>query len=176
MASRRRFQPQAQRRSSKWAFGPDSLDQSISADGLVVWSNGSSIVNEPQATLVRTRGYVNIVLKTSGGVSNGFAGALGIALFTTEAFAAGAASMFDPQIEADWDGWLWHQFFDVRTATATIADGANANTISQRIEIDSKAMRKQTVDQVLVGLVGVVESGVATMSLNADTRCLYKLT
>ena len=78
-----------------------------------------------------------------------------------------------PFTEADWDGWLWHEFFDVRALTATIADGVNAFSAVSRVVIDSKAMRKGWDDKVtLVGVTEVVEGGTASMELHGNTRCL----
>ena len=65
-----------------------------------------------------------------------------------------------------------HQMFSLRTATATIADGVNSAGVYQRIEIDNKAMRKQTDAETLVGVIELTESTNAVMEMHADVRVL----
>ena len=76
--------------------------------------------------------------------------------------------------DLEWEGWLWHQFFDIRAVTATIADGVNAAAASQYFEIDSKAMRKFEDGVQLFGITEATEDVNATMEVQADTRMLIK--
>ena len=108
-------------------------------------------------------------------VGDGFRGAVGIYMMTTAAFAIGPTAALGPLTEANSDMWLWHSFFDLRIITATIADGVNAVAANHRIEIDSKAMRKDfDPERVLVGVTEVVEVGTATMENHAEVRVLVK--
>ena len=80
--------------------------------------------------------------------------------------------------EADWDGWVWHRFFHLRSPFVGITAGAQqsaAPSIYQRFEIDSKAMRKWSEGYVLAGVIGTTETGVATMVADINTRLLVKL-
>ena len=81
-------------------------------------------------------------LLTAAAAGDGFFGAVGIGIVTNQAFVAGVTSMPEPFDEVNWDGWMWHFFFDIRSVTATIGDGVNAASVSQLLTIDSKAMRK----------------------------------
>ena len=177
MAQRSRFRGPSpgRRRSVTWGGGPNAASLAISSTSKQVWTNGVVLALDSEATLVRIRGMVHVHLLTASAVGDGFIGAVGLGIVTSEAFAIGVTAIPSPLGENDWDGWMWHSFFDVRAITATIADGANAMAIDQHIELDSKAMRKFSSNQVLAGVVGVSESGAATMELNAQCRILLKI-
>jgi len=151
------------------------VDQIISSSGSTIWTSGVALVSEPQATIVRIRGLVTFTLQAASGIGDGFQGALGFGVMTTAAFTAGVASIPTPVTEAEWDGWMFHQFFDVRAVTATIADGSNAVGNVFRMPIDTKAMRIIGDSQTLVPVIEVVESGTASMEMQGETRLLLKL-
>ena len=163
------------KRSTSWANGAAAADVAITATGKGLWTTGVVLSAALKVTIVRTRGLANILLTSATAAGDGFHGALGLALVPTTAFVAGSAAIPGPFTEEDWDGWLWHSYFDVRAITATIADGVNAALVSQRMEIDSKAMRIFDEDMTLVGMFEVVESGTAVAELHASTRLLVKL-
>ena len=94
-------------------------------------------------------------------------------MMTEDAFAIGVTAALDPLVDANSDMWLWHSFGAVTSPSGTFADGVNAFSIVQRIEIDSKAMRKNfDAERVMVGVTGAIEEGTATMVMKADTRQL----
>jgi len=126
-------------------------------------------------TIVRIRGHFQLFLTLVTAVGDGFHGAIGIGVFTNEAFASGAAAIPGPLTDADYDGWMYHQFIDVHGITLTEADGSNAVVMVQAGEIDSKAMRIQEDSQTLLGLIEVGEEGTAAAEFWADTRVLDKL-
>ena len=173
MARRSGFQHQVRsRRSKDWAFGPSAVDQTLNATGSLIWSIGVQTVLG-ELTIIRTRGIVNVTQNVGSAAQDGMAGAHGIALVTTQAFTAGVVSIPTPVSENEWDGWLWHSFFDVRVITATIADGVNAMSVIDRQVIDSKAMRKGFDESMtLVGVTEVVEGGTASIEIHANTRVL----
>ena len=181
MAQRRGFPGRtlvrSQRRKTAWGLGPNANTILITAiDAPQQWTNGVVLLNEQEVTIVRIRGNFHAVLTAVSSTHGGFAAAAGLGLVTLEAFNAGIASNPSPITDADWDGWMWHSFFDVRSITATIADGVNAFAISRTIEIDSKAMRKFNTDMVLFGAVEArFESGSASLVVDADSRVLVKL-
>ena len=77
--------------------------------------------------------------------------------------------------EENADNWLWIQYFDARTVTGVRADGVNAvGAVFQR-DIDTKAMRKLPDEMSLYGATEVVESGAATLEVQAQTRTLMKM-
>ena len=128
-----------------------------------------------EVTITRLRGRVNMKLQTTNAIGAGFFGAHGFGIVTAEAFGVGATAMPSPLEDNDWDGWMYHQFFDIHSITATIADGANAMAVVESSDIDSKAQRILHSDDVLMGVTEVLEIGVATASIHADTRMLVKL-
>ena len=116
-------------------------------------------------------------LATAAG--DGFLGALGIGIVTTDAFDAGITAVPGPFSDSDWDGWIWHHFFQLR-GIAVQSQGADVaiNSVggTLRIPIDSKAMRIQSDNEVLFGMTETaVETGTAGMVVVADTRVLDKL-
>ena len=163
------------RRKTSWGVGPQEVDGSASASAADLWSSGVILATEDEVTIVRIRGVIRAILGAAGAIGDGFFGAFGIGIATTAAFTAGVTSVPTPLTEEDWDGWMWHSYFDIRSVTATIADGVNAAAASVNVEIDSKAMRKFTGDMTLYGCTEVVESGTATIETQGQTRILVKL-
>ena len=163
--------PSRSKRTTLWNQGPNDTGTAFSTVTPALWTVGS-VVSEP-VTIIRLRGWFDFYLESASAVGSGFSGAAGIGIVSTDAFAAGAVP--DPNEDLDWP-WIWHTFFDVRSITATIADGSNAVAAVQRIEIDSKAMRKQNPAETLFGATETIaESGTATARLFARTRVLDKL-
>ena len=161
------------RRVTEWAEGVQEVDGAITASVKQLWS-AAVAVTATGVTIVRTRGYVRAHLNSADAVGAGFAGAFGIGLAQTDALAIGVTALPGPVSDLEWEGWLWHQFFDIRAVTATIADGVNAASASQFFEIDSKAMRKFEDGVQLFGITEATEDTNATMEVQADTRMLIK--
>ena len=159
------------RRNTDWAFGPDLVNQTISSSTKILGT--TSLTVSEQQTIIRCRGLFTVSLDsaTAGG---GFLGAAGIALVNSDAFAQGINSIPGPFTDAHWDAWMWHSFFEVHGITATIADGVNAVSAMQRIEIDSKAMRKWDPAETLVFMAEGAEAGTAVARFNMDSRLLLK--
>ena len=159
-------------RSTDWGFGVDMLAQTLASSQKLLGTTSLTVAE--QATIVRTRGILSLVLLTTNVAGGGFLGAAGIALVNSDAFSQGINSIPGPLTDSNWDAWLWHTFFDVRSVTATIADGANSNAANRQIQIDSKAMRKWDPAETLVLVVEGVETVSATLLVNCDTRILLK--
>ena len=188
MANSRRFSPRSairsQRRKTSWNTGPASgatgNELVITGTGKTLFPAGAAVLVEG-VTLVRTRGEMLFLLTTSTATPGGFHGAVGLAVVTDQAFAAGVASIPGPIGEDDWDGWFYHRFFSVLGAgpidsgVAADIDQVNGTTASLRIEVDSKAMRKLSVGQTLVAVLETVEVGTASMSIFFNCRMLVKL-
>ena len=170
--TRRGAFPARSQRIRDWGVGPQEAGAVISADGKLLWSAGTAPIQN--LMVIRTRGWISYYLLTTDAAGGGFRGASGIYLMTEDAFAVGATAVLDPLIDSNSDMWLWHSFFDVRSITATIADGVNAGAVLVRQEIDSKAMRKGfDPERVMVGVTGVIEGGTSTVRVQADTRQLF---
>ena len=175
MPRARLFQPRSpSRRVTVWGQGPQAVDQSLSANGSTLWTNGSVLVLDSRTTIVRLRGRLHIHLTVATAAGDGFAGAVGIGVASLAAFTAGIGSVPTLLTELAWNGWMWHQMIDIRTNTTTLADGVNAVAADLNIEIDSKAMRKFGEEEVLYGAIELQETGIATMILHADVRVLDK--
>jgi len=164
------------RRSVGWALGPEASDGTTAATGKVLWTTGVVLSSVVKATIVRIRGQFAAYMNSASVAGSGFKGAVGIGITTTAAFTIGATAIPGPLTELDWDGWMYHRIFDVRTITATLADGVNAVGVVDRFEIDSKAMRKFDEDMTLFGMIEVTEQTSAQLEFQADTRLLLKLT
>ena len=177
MALRRGF-PSPRSRSPKrltaWGLGPKTANNQFSSASSIGWDTGAAITAQSRVTIVRTRGIFKVYLVAASAIVSGFSGAAGIGIVSLDAFAAGALP--DPVADVGWPGWLWHTFFDVRSITATLADGVNAQVATFETEIDSKAMRKFGQDETLMG-VSETDAEVATADIRvfADTRILFKL-
>ena len=163
------FRPQS-RRITDWGLGPGSTSVGFSGTGKKLWTLGTT----PAAnlTLIRTRGQFHVTLLTASQAGGGFTGAVGIYMMTEDAFLIGVTAALDPSVDSNSDMWLWHSFWSLKTTTATIGDGVNAVGVTQRILIDSKAMRKDfDPERVMVGVVGVdEEAGTSTAEFVAETR------
>ena len=179
MAFRKGFRGPSQTPTRKmavsWGVGLNALNVNGAATTSQVWTNGVTLQNDNEATIVRTRGSFLLQLVLQTAANDGFDGALGIGIVNSQAFAAGAVSMPMPITEPDWPGWLWYQHVQIRANTATEADGSNAVSTTIRGEIDSKAMRKFGIEEVIFGALELNLSGGATFRFNADTRMLFKL-
>jgi len=171
----RGFQPRSRsrKRSTSWGIGPESSPVSLSGTANALWTTGSVLGNEAKVTIVRIRGMASLFMQTATATGDGFNGAVGIGIVSAEAFAAGAASVPGPFTDSDWDGWMYHTFFNLNSSAGGLsAEGGQA---SQRLEIDSKAMRIFEDSETLFGAIEQVEEGTATAEFWANTRILLKL-
>jgi len=73
-------------------------------------------------------------------------GAVGIGLVNAAGAAVGVTGIPGPVTDSNWDGWLYHRYFQFSTQVAT---AVGFSTSSHEIEIDSKAMRKVKSDDAL---------------------------
>ena len=174
MARRRQFQT-AQRRRTGWEVGVGDIDAiltvtapsvSIIGDGVILASDGF--------TLIRTRGIIQLITTSNDIALGGFTGAFGICKVTRDAFDVGVTAVPDPVADSTWDGWLWHTFFSLLQGSVFSAQ-VSAGSGNMQIVIDSKAMRKAAENEVFILVGEFLESGVASMSVVADTRMLFKL-
>ena len=128
----------------------------------------SSILIEAPVTVMRTRGMMSIKPQ-SFSADLDIVGAFGIAVVTVEAFTAGVASVPEPFTDADWGGWMVWRSFNLHLEQVT-----NAGLLlgSWNFEIDSKAMRKVTGNEIIVA---VAESQAGAYAIADSTRTLIKL-
>jgi len=105
-------------------------------------------------TIARTRGTLKIWSDQVAAVEEPF-GASGMALVNGEAFDAGAASCPAPYTESSSERWLSHNYFSAPTQFIS----GSISPDYERIDIDSKGMRKIKTDDVLVWMIENKNSG-----------------
>ena len=125
-----------------------------------------------ELTLLRTRGTFQFLLTSATSAGNGFTGAVGIGVFSDQAFTAGVASMPSPVSESFSNVWLWHTYFSCLAGVAGGLGGGPEGNF--RIQIDAKAMRKFDANQVMACVLEVSEKGTATAEVHMDSRILFQ--
>jgi len=158
------------RRRTGWSAGPKENDSPPSAavSTTALWQTGSLALADG-LTVARIRGNFAAWLVVAATAGDGFLGAIGILNVTNEAFTAGVASVPSPMDDEDYDGWMFHRYFNLFSpSTSPIGNGGSYVTFP----IDTKAMRKTTEGDVLVGVIQVIEAGNATIEWSARTRVL----
>ncbi len=161
------------RRSVSWVDGPEATELAFSATGTQIWTSGV-VTTLGEITVVRIRGRFNAFVTAATSAGDGFDGAVGIGIVTSQAFGSGIGAVPTPLTELEWDGWMWHNFFNVRMITGTASDGVNAVSAVFDVEIDTKAMRKFGDTMTLFGIVEVTEQGAAAMECWGNCRMLVK--
>ncbi len=124
--------------------------------------------------MVRLRGDLLIWLGLATAPGDGFTGAFGIAKVTDDAFGVGASAVPLPIDDEGSDVWLYHRYFSLHGPVVSSTE-ANSPANVFRAEVDSKAMRKLTIDETIYAAVQVVETGTATAILTFNSRALFKL-
>jgi len=140
--------------------GLPAIDLNSSAAATIL---GSSLAFAIPATILRVRGQVLVLLDNAAvGVTQGVA--MGLAVISSDAFAAGVVAVPDPAGELDYP-WLWWNSVKLFTDSGASID--NFGMQYQRVEVDSKAMRKMKPGESLVFIaqtlaaVGVTRINVA---------------
>jgi len=161
------------RRRTGWELGPGGdAPLTVSADGISILGSGLVLLVDG-LTLVRLRGSVQALLTQATAIADGFHCAMGIGIVNEDAFAIGVTTIMDPLTDADWDGWLYHRFFDLHAQSSTTVGPGPADNL--QFEVDSKAMRKTTDGDVIFAALEVVEQTTAVMQVFFDSRVLFKL-
>ena len=164
----------ASQRTSDWSPGVGGVGVAQITGSAAAFLGQALTPTSGKITLIRTRGSFLAFLSTVTADLDGFEGAVAIGVASLAAVTAGIASVPTPVAESGWDGWLWHQFFSCRGATAGSLV-AVPGALSFRSEIDSKAMRKLDDDDALFAVVEVTEVGNSVIQVALDTRMLFKL-
>jgi len=172
------------RRKTAWGIGPqtgvDGAPQAITTS-ISSLATGGAAAGQDGLTVVRIRGEFQAFLTAASANTNGYHGAFGIGTARTPAFTAGMASLPSPITDEDDELWLYHRYFSIISGSvidnaAALAEGVvNSTCAALRFEVDSKAMRKFNLGDVLYAAVEVVELGTATMQWVFNSRVLDKL-
>ena len=166
------------RRLTSWELGPGGTapTPSTAAGQLFLGSTVSPTLDG--LTLVRLRGTFDAYLNLATASNDGFAGAFGIGLTTTNATLIGATATPGPITDEAWDGWIFHKYFSLKSPQAHAAGAAPAGETLPghvNIEVDSKAMRKVVVESSIFAMVELVEVGTAGVEFHFNSRMLVKL-
>ena len=175
MAQQRGFRQAARRtprRLTNWGLGPGgSAVVTRGSTGSAIL--GSGVTFGEAGTVIRVRGAFEAILVSYTASGDGMHGAVGIGIASTPAFQTGLAALPTPITEANWDGWMYHRFFDVhgQLAAGSTSTG-DASTL--KVEVDTKAMRKVSDEMTLFAMLEVVLIGTADLDVFFDTRLLLK--
>ena len=177
MARFQRFpsRPQSTRRKTTWVGG---IQTAFTSSGIL--ASASAIISAidtrlgavPEApfTVIRIRGVLMIF--SDQVVANEEAhGAYGVAVVNGEAFDIGVTAVPTPFTESFDDRWLYHTYW---SAPSKRTAGEGMPTFWDNIVIDSKAMRKVNIGDVIVT---VIENGSSVHGARFTTnkRTLVKL-
>ncbi len=143
-APRRMFSPS--RRTREWS--DIKVMTEVQAIGTTTILGNVSVGAEAvvQQTIVRIRGQAMAHI-VAGAASDSKIVGLGLIIVSTEAFAAGSASIPSPIEDMD-ESWLWHHLFIFGPTVGVESQGYDMLT-TQRVEIDSKSQRKFGTNKVL---------------------------
>ena len=158
--------------SRQWGVGPGGSGITTLVATGSAFLGSSLVTTGEELTVMRTRGIVDMFIKGAGAADgDGFFGAVAIGKTTQAAIAAGITAVPTPLTESDWDGWFWHSFLSVHVGDISLGGRPESH---QRIEVDSKAMRKFDPKDALYAVVEVVEIGTTTLNVFFDTRMLFQ--
>ena len=115
-----------------------------------------------EGTVLRTRGDFLITCIPNATADTEIVG-LGVCVINETARAVGGLSIPGPIADAGSDIWLWHQFVPFDAVTLTAGD-PQALTINYRGVIDSKAMRKFSLDQAIVFIAEADQGSMVNIS------------
>ena len=108
---------------------------------------GGALTFSDAATILRIRGHIQLSFDDLVVVGDRINMVVGVGIVSTDAFSAGAGSMPDPATDFSYP-WLWLN--EIQLINNNLVDDGAFGLTAQRIEIDSKAMRKITGGQSLV--------------------------
>jgi len=156
-----------------WNGGPQGTYGTINTSTVILSATSAEAAGD-DLTIVRTRGRIILNLEVAGAAGQGFEWAFGMGIVSNNAFGIGVTAVPDPIADEAWDGWFVYEQGTLMSRDSTpLLDGIDS--VSQLIVIDSKAMRKIHLTDVIVGVLGVVELGTSQMRAFLQTRILVKL-
>ena len=163
----------SQRRRVSWSLGPHGTFGGISSSAVVLAPiNAQALLDD--LTIVRIRGRLLVNLETAAGAGEGFEWAMAMAIVSENAAGIGVTAVPDPIADIGWDGWILYESGVIFARDASPLDeGGPAG--SQLIELDSKAMRKLHLSDVLVAVFATTETGTSLMRPVLASRILSKL-
>ncbi len=100
---------------------------------------GGSVAFAIPGTVLRVRGYVQAMFDESAQVTDRMIVTFGLGLFSTDAVALGATALPEPKDEPEYP-WLW--WGEMHLQSNATAGPISWGPTAQRLEVDSRAMRK----------------------------------
>ena len=174
MARRRVFQRAAARRRTSWEGAQLNFTLTTGVQSQAAIVSEAILENVPNPTIVRIRGEVLVAVSASGAAGAVSEAVMGIKITTSSAFAAGGASVESPSTEIGGD-WIWWHTAPLRNDAAFTA-GNDEGLLWARVPIDSKAMRKVKVNEVLIFVVhNVAIASTHSQVISGGVRILLKL-
>jgi len=140
--------------------GMNFSDQTAAADGTLI---GAGLISfAVPATILRARGFVQASFDATQQVGDRMRVTWGLGIVSTDAATLGATAVPDPAGEPEYP-WLWWGSMLLRSE---LAAGVNAWGLSaQRLEVDTKAMRRVKPGQSLVWVMEAASTAGAPATL-----------
>jgi len=161
------------RRKTFWDGQVFTLEPTTGVRNAVTIIAEAVLENVPNATLVRMRGNGLVMVEAIGAAGASAVVGMGIIAVNGNAFAAGAASLPSPVNDVG-TSWIWQDWYPLHVNNALETSGL-LGTQALRFQIDNKAMRKMSVNEVLVMVVeNFVISGTMTVTVQGAVRILFK--
>jgi len=167
------FRTRSVRRATTWFGGPEGPSGSISSTSSNLFPIGITAL-DPGVTAIRFHGSLLLGLVTAV-ASGGFDWAFGIAIVSENAAGVGITAIPTPIADEDWDGWMVHRTGSLIAISSAVPSEWVSVNVSERVELDSKAMRKFKQTDVMVAVLDVEESGTAAMRAFLRSRILVKI-
>ena len=124
-------------------------------------------------TLIRTRGRLTAHFDSTS-ISDVVLCAVGLGVYSSDAFAIGQTAMPGPISDGDYD-WIYHHIWTFGPSVAA-AESEVAITENINIEVDSKVMRKIKPNQTIGWITeSLTLSGGGSMDMSVVARHLFKL-
>ncbi len=170
----RRHMPVRAKRPTFWEGTNFNMSITTGASVVSTLITEATLEQSPVPTLVRIRGSCLLNIISSAAVPSSTLVVMGIKLASSAAVAGAAVEVPFTQIGSD---WIWWKAIPLVLLTGgSVAspngDGLNSNT---RVEIDSKAMRKVKLNELLVFVVeNVVSESTTTVGVDGAVRVLFK--
>ncbi len=137
--------------NKEWTFSClDATNFDLAVANLIAFSIFTA---DEAETVLRTRGEIMVMLDATA-VNEDATIAVGLAVVSTRAVAAGTASLPRPAIDGAYP-WLWH-------GVAIVSSGQEAaivpDFLAVRLLVDSKAMRKVKESEAIVAVFEICDS------------------
>ncbi len=127
----------------------------------------------PNATLVRIRGEALVQVSAAAATPSACLAFMGIKLVSVAALAGASVSLPFTDVGSD---WVWWYCVPMNLLGGSVAaPNGDGRVITRRVVIDSKAMRKVKLNEVLVWVSqNVVVTSTQTFEVDAGMRVLFK--